>query len=586
MECHSIFSGTATEDTTPEIQQCKDKTKSQDMNLQSHLDKLPHVSEISTDKKAFLETKAISTTVNHDLRPIKPQNALITTCSNNTELPNNSTRTYEKPNITSVTDLAKIQAITSEKEAAKTSLFAHDVDFSTNNQTPAMVNTVVKGVLSLKGGKETVLSSQETDGVSQSTLVQSKHAASKIATQQNRSSTPSNNPIQQGKTSTAQSGSTIKPIYSALNLKENNNSQSQQDLSVASQHCTTSSLIADSDIQNRRTCTPKAQSIFEKTNMRGMPENILGSKSQEKRKPLLAVVKPSSAGTLPQSTENKSSLHTDSQPLRSNVICAATVNNTTSEATSNLSTGVNNVSSSELCSQSFTSTKTRFHAPSQSAQRQSQPLSQTRFQTPYQSGIQASNPTPSETPNQTSLQASAQALNQRPTEAVKEPSAQAPNSIFSNSQTQKTDISEGSSNDEKNSENAIAMQQSIATNPSLRSISVQEIIEHASETRVLRPRATDLSQTTSTKRSTNKISGSNQISEKALKESDALPEKSNFEQDKLSKKKHESKNEDFCFSDEEDESIPRAIGSQVDRIETFLKNERLRLSKKRKAIDE
>ena len=249
------------------------------MILQSHLDKLPHVSEISTDKKAFLETKAKSTTVNHDdLCPIKPQNAPITTCSNNTELPNNSTRTYEKRNITSVTDLTKIQASTSE-EAAKTSLFAHDVDFSTNNQ---IVNTVVKGVLSLEGGKETVLSSQETDGFSQSTLVQSKHAATKIATQQNKSSTPSKNPIQQGKTSTAQSGSTIKPIYSALNLKENNNSQSKQDLSVASQHCTTSSMNADSDIQNRRTCTPKAHSIFEKKNMRGMPENILGSKSQEK----------------------------------------------------------------------------------------------------------------------------------------------------------------------------------------------------------------------------------------------------------------------------------------------------------------
>ena len=115
---------------------------------------------------------------------------------------------------------------------------------------------------------------------------------------------------------------------------------------------------------------------------------------------------------------------------------------------------------------------------------------------------------------------------------MKQPSAQAPNSIFPNSQTQKTDISEGSSNDEKNSENAIAMQQSIATNPSLRSISDPEMIEHVSETRVLRPRATDLNQTTSSRKSTNKISGPNQMPEKAMKESDALPEKSNFEQDK------------------------------------------------------
>ena len=44
--------------------------------------------------------------------------------------------------------------------------------------------------------------------------------------------------------------------------------------------------------------------------------------------------------------------------------------------------------------------------------------------------------------------------------------------------------------------------------------------------------------------------------------------------------------EDFCFSDEDEESIPRAIETQIDRIETFLKNDRLRLSKKRKIPDE
>ena len=185
------------------------------------------------------------------------------------------------------------------------------------------------------------------------------------------------------------------------------------------------------------------------------------------------------------------------------------------------------------------------------------------------------------------FQTSAQALSQTPTEAVKQPFAQALTSNFASSQTQRTDISEGNSNDEKNSENAIAMQQRIATNPSLTSISDHEKMQHVSKTRVLRPRATDLRQTTSARKSTNKTSGLSKMpAEKAMKESDAPLEKSNFEQDKQSKKKQESKSEDFCFSDEEDESIPRAIGSQVDRIETFLKNERLRLSKKRKAVDE
>ena len=44
--------------------------------------------------------------------------------------------------------------------------------------------------------------------------------------------------------------------------------------------------------------------------------------------------------------------------------------------------------------------------------------------------------------------------------------------------------------------------------------------------------------------------------------------------------------EEFCFSDEEEESMPKAIGMQIDRIEVFLKNDRLRLCKKRKISHE
>ena len=57
------------------------------------------------------------------------------------------------------------------------------------------------------------------------------------------------------------------------------------------------------------------------------------------------------------------------------------------------------------------------------------------------------------------------------------------------------------------------------------------------------------------------------------------PLRSNQSQ-KERKQESKSTNDEFCFSDGEDESIPQVIGSQVDRIEMFLKNERLRLSKK------
>ena len=76
----------------------------------------------------------------------------------------------------------------------------------------------------------------------------------------------------------------------------------------------------------------------------------------------------------------------------------------------------------------------------------------------------------------------------------------------------------------------------------------------------------------------------------SLSESISSPEKliiSDRSKQRESKQEGKPAGEDFCFSDEEDESIiPRAIGDQVDRIEVFLKNERLRLSKKRKSIDE
>jgi hypothetical protein len=135
------------------------------------------------------------------------------------------------------------------------------------------------------------------------------------------------------------------------------------------------------------------------------------------------------------------------------------------------------------------------------------------------------------------------------------------------------------------------MQLGLESEPSLRNISDQEILQSASETSVLISRATkttDPNQTHSSRKPTNKISALGQLLETPLKETDSHKGKPNFEQNKQNESKREGKstNEDFCFSDEDDESILRAIGSQVDRIESFLKNERLRLSKKRKATDE
>ena len=111
-------------------------------------------------------------------------------------------------------------------------------------------------------------------------------------------------------------------------------------------------------------------------------------------------------------------------------------------------------------------------------------------------------------------------------------------------------------------------------------VSVQRMSQSASETRMLRSRVTktpDTNQPLSSGSPTTKVP--------VLEQSMKSPLTSN---QRRNERKQESKSadDDFCLSDGDEESIPQVIGSQVDRIEMFLKNERLRLTKKRKTTDE
>ena len=526
------FLGTTTQDLTSDIQHGEGKTKSQDQDtiLQSKFGKIPHA---SADKEPSLEKLRKSAIDNFDdlQLPITPKNTHITTSSNETKLRKNTSSTYDKPDVTAGTNHHKTETPT--ESPCKDANFAA---ISTNNQTPASSNTLAEGVLSLEG-EDTVLSSRQANGVPRSHSTQGIHAASQVASKQSK------NPILQSKITAVQSTSTTVPNY--LPSEENNNSLPQRGLGLANQHRHTSNQITVSE------------------NQHGQTKNILDSKSQEKRTPLLAVVKPSSAGTLINNMRNGSSV-TDAQPRRSEALTTTVENNLTSETTkshSNLTnvsfTQNSRVISSQPRPETLIQSETRPHAPSQThTQIMTQPRSQTSSQLPPQ--------IPSQTCSQTPIQSQ---------EKIK------------------ADISKVDTKDDQKSETIIPMQLGLESEPSLRNMSDREMVQSASGTSILKSRATkstDPNQTHSSGKPTNKISALGQLLQKPLKESDSQKCKPNVEQNKQNKSKHESKstNEDFCFSDEDDESIPRAIGSQVDRIETFLKNERLRLSKKRKATDE
>ena len=542
------FSGT-TQDITSEFERDEDKTMAisqvQDKILRTKSDKIPYASDIPTHKSPGVETKgesAIDNNADQQL-PIVPKNTYITT-SNETQLPQNTSSIYDKADVTAVTSPHIMEPPTSKGKSIENRCPPKDLNYeaiSTNNQTPAALNTLAKRVLIVEG-PDTVLTSQQANGVSQSTLAQTMHAASNIATKQSKNPTQRKNPIPQCTNIAVERGSTTVPNDSLL--KETNNSPPQKGLGLASQHGIASSQMAALECQIRS--TPSRMPISEgktTTMLRGMPDKILGSKLQEKRTPLLAVVKPSSAGTLIENIGNESSVR-GSQPRRSDFQTTAVDNNLTSEAT-NSQSNLTNVSITQ--NSNFTSSETRPHI-----------LSQTGPQVPSQRDSQT-----------------------LPL-------------IFTSSKTRAksvAEMSEANPKDNQNSERAIAMQPGFASKPN---ISDQEMIKPTSESRVLRSRATkslDPNQTLSSKRPATKTSALTQSLEKPLEqrgESDPLPAKPNFKEDSQNESKQDSKSisEDFCFSDEEDQSIPRAIGSQVDRIETFLKNERLRLSKKRKAIDQ
>ena len=377
---------------------------------------------------------------------------------------------------------------------------------------------------------EAALTSQQSNTISKSTSAQSTSAQSINAT--------SNIAMEKINDTTLREDSAIQSRSNiALNntgLKEISKSSSQPVHGLHKEQCNTVASESESHITQSKILQSEGKTMM----LRGMTENILGSRSQEKRAPLLAVVKPSSTRTLTknitqQSLEDSQSGTSAHQSTLSNIFTSENAKTHTDLTNVSMSQNLNNVG--EPYSQVLSSSQAYHQAPSQIC-----------------------------------------------THALT--ATQARPSHFTNFNTQL--LKETPKKEDQHSEHTSSINEGLAKNTD-QGILDQKMSQSATEARVLRSRVTktpDNKQPFSSKNPSTKMPVMDQSIKSPLR-SNQSPLRSNQSQ-KERKQESKSTNDEFFFSDGEDESIPQVIGSQVDRIEMFLKNERLRLSKKRKTTDE
>ena len=403
------------------------------------------------------------------------------------------------------------------------------VAVATYSQKPSTAEGVA-----LQEERDTMFTSTQSDCITQGNSAKRFNAAPNIAMEQINDTKAREDSFPRGKNPATQSGS--KATLNDTELREINNSSSQAVLGLHKEQGIAVTLETQTHITASEILVPEGKPSLM---LRGMPESILGSRSQEKRAPLLAVVKPSSTRTLANNTEQQS---VASPPPGTNVPPSEPFNILTSEAanehpdTLNLSMTQNsNTIRNQPHSQVLNSSQTRLNTSSQS-----HPQSSSRHCTHTLT------------------------------------STQDLSSNFINTQIPKKTPRKG----HQQSETPSFPDESLANKADQGMVSVQRMSQSASETRLLKSRLTktpDINEPLSSRNPTTKVP--------VLEQSMKSPLTSN---QRRNERKEESKSadDDFCFSDGEEESIPQVIGSQVDRIEMFLKNERLRLSKKRKTTDE
>ena len=486
-----------------------------------------YVSDISVEKEPDIIKEKKEITCN------EPQfSAMSTDTYNNTAISeadvSNDATTNDKSGEISSTIKPKTERV-KHKMKNSPSDDTNCVAVATYSQKPSTAEGIA-----LQEERDTVLTSTQSDCITQGNSAKGINAAPNIAMQQINNTKAHEDSFPRGKNPATQSGS--KATLNDTELREVNNSSSQAVLRLHKEQGIAVTLETQTHITASKILVPEGKPSLM---LRGMPESILGSRSQEKRAPLLAVVKPSSTRTLANNTEQQS---VASPPPGTNVPPSEPFNILTSEAanehpdTLNLSMTQNsNIIGSQPHSQVLNSSQTRLNTSSQS-----HPQSSSRHGTHTLTSTQdlSSNFINTQIPNKTPRKGHQQ------------------------------------------SETPSFPDESLANKANQGMVSVQRMSQSASEKRMLRSRVTktpDTNQPLSSRSPTTKVP--------VLEQSMKSPLTSN---QRRNERKQESKSadDDFCFSDGEEESIPQVIGSQVDRIEMFSEDERLRLSKKRKTTDE
>ena len=266
------------EDTSQTASQAKDSTLQANNTGMIHND-----SNISVEKEPGLVKQINDVTDNNDdpqLSVVSSKDTNIKKSSSHADFSDNTT-TNGKLGVTSSTTEHKTEP-SKHKKANTESILSADTNcvvVTTYNQK----SSTEQGSVLPEG--EAALTSQQSNTISQSTSAQSMNATSNITMEKINDTTLREDSAIQSRSNSA---------LNNTGLKETNKSSSQSVHGLHKEQCTTVAAESESHITQSKILISEGKTMM----LRGMTENILASRSQEKRAPLLAIVKPSSTRTL------------------------------------------------------------------------------------------------------------------------------------------------------------------------------------------------------------------------------------------------------------------------------------------------
>ena len=255
-----------------------------------------HVSDISVEKEPDIIKEKREITDNEPQFSAMSTDTHINTAISEADVSNDATTNDKSGEISSTIQLKTERVKHKMKNTDSPSDDTNCVAVATYSQKPSTAEGIA-----LQEERDTVLTSTQSDCITQGNSAKGIHAAPNIAMEQINNTKAHEDSFPRGKNPATQSGS--KTTLNETELREINNSSSQPVLGLHKEQGIAVTLETQTHITASKILVPKGKPSLM---LLGMPESILGSRSQEKRAPLLAVVKPSSKTTLANNTEQQS----------------------------------------------------------------------------------------------------------------------------------------------------------------------------------------------------------------------------------------------------------------------------------------